>query len=159
MDSSEITTSKVKPMPPFLFRARSQGSKSMIAGCHATLKRREKFHLTLARVFPPTDSLFRGNRSVTGAAMAFPYLNISPSQLEFLFDADQELKSTLTFRGCQEGVRIAFKIKVELLMRVGKVLIAAQARSSALTRPLACPAFRSSGKPYYGSNSVSRFTR
>lgn len=46
------------------------------------------------------------------AAMAFPLLNISPSQLEFLFEADRELKSTLNLRNVNEGVRVAFKIKV-----------------------------------------------
>ena len=44
--------------------------------------------------------------------MAFPLLNISPSQLEFLFEAERELKTTLNLRNVHEGVRIAFKIKV-----------------------------------------------
>lgn len=45
--------------------------------------------------------------------MAFPLLNISPSQLEFLFEAERELKSTLNLRNVNEGVRVAFKIKVD----------------------------------------------
>lgn len=46
--------------------------------------------------------------------MAYPLLNVSPSQLEFLFEAERELKSVLNLRNVNDGVRVAFKIKVVL---------------------------------------------
>ncbi len=40
-------------------------------------------------------------------------LNINPSQLEFLFEADRELKSALNIRNVHDDIRTAFKIKVQ----------------------------------------------
>lgn len=40
-------------------------------------------------------------------------LNINPSQLEFLFEADRELKSALNIRNVHDEIRAAFKIKVQ----------------------------------------------
>ena len=42
--------------------------------------------------------------------MAFPLLNISPSQLDYQFEADREIKATLNLRNTHDA-RVAFKIK------------------------------------------------
>lgn len=48
------------------------------------------------------------------ASMVASLLNINPSQLEFLFEADRELKSALNIRNVHDDVRAAFKIKVRI---------------------------------------------
>ena len=50
--------------------------------------------------------------------MVASLLNINPSQLEFLFEADRELKSALNIRNVHDDIRAAFKIKVRACLHL-----------------------------------------